>query len=75
MKPFLAAYNPKMYNYIKNIYKAVKSTLKTQIRVFFGHCTDHNRPNRPQPTKSLHSVLSLWCSGVLVYWCVSVLVC
>ena len=34
MKPILAAYNPKMYNYTKNIYKAVKCTLKTQIKGF-----------------------------------------
>lgn len=60
-----------MYNYTIKDHKPVKSTLKTQIKGFLQvlhrpgpTITDRNRPG---PTKSHNSVLSLWCSGVWVY--------
>ena len=58
MKPILAAYNPQKYNYTKNIHKAVKCTLKTQIKGF--------SQAKYKRRKTGASSVRVWCIIVLV---------
>lgn len=72
MKPILAVYNPKMYNYTKNIYKAVKCTLKTQIKVFCKQTT--NAPEPPEPPEPPKAIIVYYLCGAVVYGCTTPLI-
>ena len=72
MKPVLAAYNPKMYNYTKNIYKAVKCTLKTQIKGFCRYCT--NRKTTITDHKLPKAIIVYYLCGAVVYGCTTPLI-
>lgn len=57
-----------MYNYTKNIYKAVKCTLKTQIKGFWEYCTDRNDRKRPE------AIIVYYRRGAMVYGCTTPLI-
>lgn len=61
-----------MYNYTKNIYKAVKSTLKTQIKGFCKQTT--NTPEPPEPTKPTRANMVYYLCGAVVYGCTTPLI-